>query len=136
MTLTKWRSWFSCTALALMLTACGGGDGGGRFGGGGGGGSATPSEVPNEVMRASFTASGGSVFSVPSGASGLGGATIDIPADAALDDVEVHVGYETNQPGPFRPEAVAAGATPVSKTVVLKVASSLSDLKSLNFFSF
>jgi hypothetical protein len=39
-----------------------------------------------------------------------------------LADLQLQVGFEDAAPGPFRPEAVAAGATAVSKSLVLKIA--------------
>jgi PKD repeat protein len=52
----------------------------------------------------------------------MNGARIQIPADAALGDIDVHVGYELAAPGAFRTEAISAGATTVSKTLVVNVA--------------
>ena len=81
------------------------------------------SEVSNELVRASITAAGGGTLTVPSGSSALAGAVVTIPADGPLADIEVQVGYEDAAPGPFRAEAVSAGAVAVSKTLDIKVAS-------------
>lgn len=81
-----------------------------------------PSEVPNEVVRGSLTPEVGVTLVVPGNASGMANAKIEIPADAAIEALEVQVGYEDAAPGPFRAEANDAGVTQVSKTLVLKVA--------------
>ena len=143
--MTKWlRGYCRAAALAasLALAACGGGSGGWDGIGGGSesganagtgsegastaepGGKAPGSQEPkvaNEVARGSLTPEAGGVIKVPDDAKGLGGARIEVPPDAALDQLDVQVGYEDGLPGPLRDEAVAAGAKPVSKTVVIEV---------------
>ncbi|MES3022547.1 MAG: hypothetical protein V4857_13285 [Pseudomonadota bacterium] len=110
----KWQSLFAAVAMVISMTACN--DSGPPPK------PETPSEVANEVARAAFSASAGAVLTVPASAAGMQGVRVEIPADAAIDDIEVQVGYEDALPGPFRAEAVAAQATAVSKTLVLKVA--------------
>ncbi len=112
----KWLSIVTVAAVLTMLSACGGGGGGGVTDG------TAASEVQNEVARASVSAAGTTTINVPATASGLAGARVEIPADAALEDVSVQIGYEDATPGPFRAEAVTANTIHVSKTVVLKVA--------------
>lgn len=80
------------------------------------------SEVPNEVARGNLSWTSGSLIKVPTTAPRLTGTTISIPANAAIDDVQVQVGFENNPPAPFRPEAQAAQAKAVSPTLVVKVA--------------
>ena len=82
----------------------------------------SPSEVPNEVARGHIDFAAGGILTVPAGAGGLGGARIVIPPGAALDDIDVQVGFESALPGPLSAAAVNAGAVQVSATVVLKVA--------------
>ena len=115
----SWRAWLAPLMVCVALTACGGGR------------TAQdvpppveelPSEVPNEVLRSPLTAGAGARLSVPASAAGVAGTLIEIPPDAAIDDLQVQVGYENAPPGPFRAEAIAAGALAVSKTLVLKAA--------------
>lgn len=112
----KFRLRLFATAFAVVaaLTACDGDDDGGP--------APVASEVPNEVTRASLTAGAGGTLTVPATAADLGGTQIDIPADAAIEDSDVQVGFETAVPAPFRAAAVTAGAKAVSKTLVIKVA--------------
>lgn len=115
---TNWKSgWWrplAALATALVLSACGD-DGGGEA-------QALPSEVPNEVTRGSLDADATSttLITVPDGP--LKGATIELPVGAVIEDAEVQIGYEDGLPGALRQEAIDAGATQVSKVVVLKVA--------------
>lgn len=80
------------------------------------------SEVPNELVRAAVPAATGATLTVPSDAKALANAVVEIPGDAPMDDISVQVGYEDAAPGPFRAEAMDAGVTQVSKTLVVKVA--------------
>lgn len=112
-TRTTWRP-LSTLVVVAALAACGGGGDGQQ--------PAPQSEVPNEVIRGTLTATGGAVLAVPSNSGVLAGATVDIPAEASKGHIEVQIGYELDPPGPFRGEAIAAQATPVSKTIILKVA--------------
>ena len=80
------------------------------------------SEVPNEAARSQVLASAGMTIDVTADNSPLKGLKVQIPADAALDDSEIQVGYEDAAPGAFSPDALAAGAKMVSRTLVLKAA--------------
>lgn len=114
----NWSSWLVRSLLVawvLAVAGCGGGD------------DETPPApkppvVSNEVASQSLTAAHGGTITVPTSAAALGGATIQIPPDAAMQDISVHVGYQDAAPGPFRKEAVDAQVTQVSKTVLVKVA--------------
>jgi hypothetical protein len=68
-------------------------------------------------------ANAGEKVSVRAFTSGMQGTSFTIPP-GALDGSELLVGYQNTLPGAFGPEAVAAGAVAVSKTLVLRVASS------------
>jgi hypothetical protein len=81
----------------------------------------TASQVPNEVARSTITRESSMLLTVPANASGLANARIEVPAKAAYADMEIQVGYSNDLPGAFRPEALAAGAKAVSKTLVVKV---------------
>lgn len=83
---------------------------------------ALASEVPNEVARGTLSAeaTANTVVTVTDGP--LKGATIELPVGAVVEDAEVQIGYEDALPGPLRQEAIDAGATQVSKVIVIKVA--------------
>jgi hypothetical protein len=111
-------------ALAVSLASCGGGNSTVEQ-------AAPPPPAPapapvavvaNEVAKRDLLAGQAATIVVAADAAALAGTTVVIPADAAKEDITVHIGFEDAAPGPFRAEAVAAGITPVSKTVVVKVA--------------
>ncbi len=113
---------FAALAFFLVLSACGGN------------GDDSPvaastqtvaSEVPNEQSRFDVLANATDpvVLKVASELPGMKGTTIELPTGAVIEDAMVQVGYEDALPAPLSAEALAAGATQVSKVLVLKVAS-------------
>jgi hypothetical protein len=131
MNLSSFRMRSLLVALVLAVAGCGGGSGDIVGQPGDNATPSTPSTPPtppapplvsNELVKQSFTAAQGTTITVPANASGLGGATIVIPPDAATEDITLHVGYENAAPGPFSADAVAAQVTQVSRTILLKVA--------------
>lgn len=117
----------SAACAAALLAGCGGGGGDDANPPGGDTESPAPapapSEVPNELLRAIVTVNSGGVLDVPATAGALAGARVEIPAGAAIEDAEIQLGYLDQPPGPFRAEALGAGAVAVSKTIALKAAS-------------
>ena len=113
-----WRK-LAVLSTAAVLVACGGGDNEEPAAG-------QPSEVANEVVRSDLKAdaTGATVIKVGGDAAAFKGATIELPLGAVIDDAQVQVGYEDALPAPLSKEAMDAGATQVSKVLVLKVAGS------------
>lgn len=83
-----------------------------------------PSEVTNEVARTQLSADAtdAQVLQVSDSAAALKGAHVDFPAGALIDDAQVQIGYEDALPYALSQAALDAGATQVSKVVVLKLA--------------
>lgn len=115
---TKFGWWRPLATLCtvVMLAACGGDDDEQPAA------TVLASEVPNELARGALSAdaSVNTVVTVPDGP--LKGATIELPVGAIVEDAQVQIGYEDDLPGLLRQEALDAGATQVSKVIVLKVA--------------
>lgn len=120
-----WRT-LAALSTAAVLAACGGGGGSDK--------QAAPSqspavtsevtsEVTNEVARGDLkvNATGATVIKVSVDAAAFKGATLEVPMGAVIDDAQVQVGYENALPAPLSKEAMDAGATQVSKVLVLKV---------------
>jgi hypothetical protein len=82
------------------------------------------SEVANEVTRGEVTANAAaaSTIKVADGNSALKGATIELPVGAVIEDGQIQIGYEDALPGSPRQQALDAGATQVSKVLILKMA--------------
>lgn len=94
--------------LALILSACGGGD--------------DAAQAPNpQPPAAANIASAGTEVRIRADAAGpIAAAEVLVPADAVTDgNVQIDITHEDAAPAPLRPEAVAAGAVIVSKTIVL-----------------
>lgn len=111
----RWR--YAVTlCLAMVLAACGGSNDAVT--------SELPSEVPNELVRSEIKtdASTSTVIKLTDSKSALYGTIIELPVGSVIDDAQLQVGYEDALPGPLRKEALDAGATQVSKVIVLKVA--------------
>lgn len=115
--------------LTLFLTACGGsgsGSGNGEASSGqpSGAVSGQPTAVFSELLRSDLktSATAATVIKVSGDASAFKGATIEFPAGAVIEDAQLQVGYEDALPAPLRKEAMDAGATQVSKVLVLKIA--------------
>jgi hypothetical protein len=108
---TSWWRKLAALSTVAVLVACGGG-------------SDLPSEVANEIVRSEVKASAAeaTVIKVDSAAAAFKGATIELPVGAVIEDAQVQVGYEDALPAPLSKEAIDAGATQVSKVLVLKVA--------------
>jgi hypothetical protein len=112
--------------LTLFLTACGGsGSGNGEAASGqpSGAVSGQPTAVFSELLRSDLktSATAATVIKVSGDASAFKGATIEFPAGAVIEDAQLQVGYEDALPAPLRKEAMDAGATQVSKVLVLKI---------------
>ena len=114
----RWRT-LAALLTAAVLAACGGGSDKQAA-------SNQPSEVANEVVRSDLKADAtvATVIKVSVDAAAFKGATIELPSGAVIDDAQVQVGYEDALPAPLSKEAMDAGATQVSKVLVLKVAGS------------
>ncbi|MCX7329843.1 MAG: hypothetical protein NTW00_17560, partial [Hyphomicrobiales bacterium] len=115
--------------MTLFLAACGGsgsGSGNGEAASGQPSGlvSGQPSAVFSELLRSDLktSATAATVIKVSGDASAFKGATIEFPARAVIEDAQLQVGYEDALPAPLRKEAMDAGATQVSKVLVLKIA--------------
>ncbi len=113
--------------VTLFLTACGGsGSGNGEASSGqpSGAVSGQPTAVFSELLRSDLktSATAATVIKVSGDASAFKGATIEFPAGAVIEDAQLQVGYEDALPAPLRKEAMDAGATQVSKVLVLKIA--------------
>ena len=113
--------------VTLFLTACGGsGSGSGEASSGqpSGAVSGQPTAVFSELLRSDLktSATAATVIKVSGDASAFKGATIEFPAGAVIEDAQLQVGYEDALPAPLRKEAMDAGATQVSKVLVLKIA--------------
>ena len=115
-----------CTAA--ILAACGGG--------GGDGGSdsevktevpVVASEVPNELARSELSADAAGTTAIAVSDGPLKGTSIELPVGAIIEDAQLQVGYEDALPGPLRQQALDAGATQVSKVIVLKMAQGKDD---------
>jgi hypothetical protein len=113
-------------ALVVVLGGCGGGEAPDVVGAPRPTPTPAPTPAPpvvaNQVVQRAVLAGQAATIVVPAGAAALAGATFEIPADAAKADISIHVGFEDAPPGPFSADAQAAQVTPVSKTVVVKVA--------------
>lgn len=117
-----WRKLVALSTVAVLV-ACGGG-GGNNEAPASSQASSQPSEVANEVVRGDLKASAidATVIKVGGDAAALKGATVVLPVGAVIEDAQLQVGYEEALPAPLSKEALDAGATQVSKVVVLKVA--------------
>lgn len=112
-----WWRYVVTLCLAMVVAACGGNNDTVT--------SELPSEVPNELARSEITtdASTATIIKLSDSKSALYGTTIELPVGAVIEDAQLQVGYEDALPGPLRKEALDAGATQVSKVIVLKMAS-------------
>lgn len=111
-----WWRYVVTLCLAMVLAACGGSNDTVT--------SELASEVPNELVRSEITtdASTATIIKLSDSKAALYGTTIELPVGAVIEDSQLQVGYEDALPGPLRKEALDAGATQVSKVIVLKLA--------------
>ena len=100
-------------AFSLSLSGCSGGSGGGNSGT-----PANASEVPNQVASAQVPVTGETTITVSDPNSPIAGAKVVIPKDAAIDPINVVIGYEDNPPAPLNANALSMGAVQVSKVII------------------
>lgn len=107
--MSKWMRGYIAMMLVLICFGCSGGND-----------SSTPVPVPTAVSGQGTASPTGGTITVTDPASPITGATVTVPPGAVVSgNVQISITYQDNPPGPLLPEAVAAGAIFVSKTIVL-----------------
>lgn len=97
-------------ALSLSVAGC--------SGGGNSGTPANASEVPNQVASAQVPVTEETTITVSDPNSPIVGTKVVIPKNAAIDPINVVIGYEDNLPAPLNANALSMGAVQVSKVII------------------